>query len=245
MLATGKKTALYQVSIEEVDEIVVGEGTLKTQELVPYSDYFLASQYTRSSNNGDERSLDDNGLDDELHEELQLSGVELEGDNSHQLEFDQIPESWQAVSNSFGRQALGCMLGVEHMPAMCRTYPVAPELSQADFWHVREAFWRKGYIDSDHDRGQRNKQEHKLHKSHTHAPGWQVEEHYMSVKTEGCEGFESTIAELEVRLFIWSLLGRLAFLVYHMFRKFQCAVIIILYHCFMLCRKHLLEMENT
>lgn len=41
-----------------------------------------------------------------------------------------------AVLNSFGRQALGCMLGAAAMPAMCASYPLARELNQADFWHV-------------------------------------------------------------------------------------------------------------
>ena len=40
------------------------------------------------------------------------------------------------VLNSFGRQALGCMLGAKAMPTMCASYPLARELNQADFWHV-------------------------------------------------------------------------------------------------------------
>eukprot|EP01041_Mallomonas_annulata_P006636 gene6636-13445_t len=50
---------------------------------------------------------------------------------------DEEDESPQAVYNSFGRQALGCMLGVQGMPTLCASYPVAAELSQIDFWHVR------------------------------------------------------------------------------------------------------------
>jgi len=37
--------------------------------------------------------------------------------------------------NSYKRQALGCMFGMNHMPSMCSTYPMARELSWADFWH--------------------------------------------------------------------------------------------------------------
>ena len=49
-------------------------------------------------------------------------------------------EGWQdveAVYNSQGRQALGCLFGKDYMPTLCTTFPVAAELSQADFWHVR------------------------------------------------------------------------------------------------------------
>ena len=67
---------------------------------------------------------------------------EFEFNEYNESETIKLPSSWEAVSNSYGRQALGCMLGVERMPQMCRSYPVAPELSQADFWHVRTSFWR-------------------------------------------------------------------------------------------------------
>ena len=41
------------------------------------------------------------------------------------------------VVNSFGRQALACMLDLTNMPTMCAAYPIATELSFADFWHTR------------------------------------------------------------------------------------------------------------
>ena len=44
----------------------------------------------------------------------------------------------EAVWNRYGRHALGCMLGMNHMPHMCSAYPIAQELSWADFWHVRK-----------------------------------------------------------------------------------------------------------
>ena len=44
-------------------------------------------------------------------------------------------EEPEAVMNSYKRQALGCALGMGNMPAMCSTYPMARELSWADFWH--------------------------------------------------------------------------------------------------------------
>lgn len=41
----------------------------------------------------------------------------------------------EPVMNSYGRVALGCMFGMEKMPALCASYPMARELSWADFWH--------------------------------------------------------------------------------------------------------------
>ncbi len=40
-----------------------------------------------------------------------------------------------AILNSFGRQGLGCSLGQDSMPTMCSSYPIARELTIADFWH--------------------------------------------------------------------------------------------------------------
>ena len=51
------------------------------------------------------------------------------------------PPSPVPLVNGYGNGALGCLLGVENMPTMCASYPVSPELSVADFWHVRRSFW--------------------------------------------------------------------------------------------------------
>jgi hypothetical protein len=48
-----------------------------------------------------------------------------------------IAQKPDAVYNSYGRQALGCMFGMYNMPHMCTAYPIAKELSWADFWHAR------------------------------------------------------------------------------------------------------------
>ena len=40
------------------------------------------------------------------------------------------------IYNTFGRKALGCSLGSSHMPTMCSSYPIARELTIADFFHV-------------------------------------------------------------------------------------------------------------
>lgn len=48
------------------------------------------------------------------------------------------------VLNSFGRQALGCAFGMEAMPGLCASYPVAREISWADFWHVGPGLHREG-----------------------------------------------------------------------------------------------------
>lgn len=41
----------------------------------------------------------------------------------------------EAILNSFGKEALGCRFGRNNMPAMCSTYPMAREMTWADFWH--------------------------------------------------------------------------------------------------------------
>jgi hypothetical protein len=73
------------------------------------------------------------------------------------------------VLNSYGRPALGCSLGPLHMPTICASFPVAPELSVADFWHTRKASSElsgSGVL-----------------------TGWFAEESFVSVKNHGCEGF--------------------------------------------------------
>ena len=49
------------------------------------------------------------------------------------LQVDEL--SATPIINTFGRAALGCSLGSEHMPTMCSSYPLARELTLADFWH--------------------------------------------------------------------------------------------------------------
>ncbi len=84
------------------------------------------------------------------------------------------------VMNSRGRQALGCLLGPAAMPTMCASYPVAPELTEADFWHVRRQFWRTNKSNS-------------TSSSSDLAEGWQEEEDMVIVHSTECEGFHSFV----------------------------------------------------
>jgi len=80
----------------------------------------------------------------------------------------------QVVLNSYGRPALGCSLGPLHMPTICASFPIAPELSVADFWHTRKAT-------SELSGG-------------SVLTGWFTEESFVSVKNHGCEGFAAAAA---------------------------------------------------
>jgi hypothetical protein len=66
------------------------------------------------------------------------------------------------IKNTFGRPALGCSLGSENMPTMCSSYPLARELTLADFWH------------------QDDKQVHGSNSEHNH---------YILIHNDACEGF--------------------------------------------------------
>jgi hypothetical protein len=102
----------------------------------------------------------------------------------------------QRVYNSFGKPALGCLLGISNMPTMCASYPIAPELSIADFWHVRRQFWRPSTSSSSSSSSsQQSSSSAAFHIELTSAQakiatGWQLEERFVSVATSDCEGFQ-------------------------------------------------------
>ena len=77
-----------------------------------------------------------------------------------------------SVLNSYNRQALGCALGEKNMPNMCAGYPIAKELSWADFWHVRETKEEK----------EQNADVYRTKRDHDG-------EKIVIVKTDACEGF--------------------------------------------------------
>ena len=77
-----------------------------------------------------------------------------------------------SVLNSYNRQALGCALGEKNMPNMCASYPLAKELSWADFWHVRET-----------------KEEKERRADAYNKKGGNDGEKIVIVKTDACEGF--------------------------------------------------------
>jgi hypothetical protein len=101
---------------------------------------------------------------------------------------------WQPVMNKSGRQSLGCMLKTSGMPTLCASYPVAPELSQVDFWHVRRVFWRKSRSVSDHlslGHSPTNDFNSSQGEKQRMASGWQREENYVILRNHNCEGFEA------------------------------------------------------
>lgn len=100
-----------------------------------------------------------------LDDECAQDGEEGEEDEHEREDVEPSP-----VLNSYGRPALGCILGPLNMPTMCASYPIAPELSIADFWHTRRSFWVPAA-------------------GTALAKNWQAEESFVMVKNNGCEGF--------------------------------------------------------
>ena len=175
------KKALYRVT-DEVDEHSAHDGNSEKRELVPFSDYYAALSSSQGPEHDEQRS---EYRREDLVEDIEENSYNTQAQDLQEemKELSQLPGDWEAVSNSFGRQALGCMLGIQSMPQMCRSYPVAPELSQADFWHVRTSFWRQS---NNEIGGSANTMQNT---SSLLAAGWQAEENYVVVKTSGCEGF--------------------------------------------------------
>ena len=186
------KKALYRVT-DEVDEHSAqikhhkNDGNSEKRELVPFADYYAALSFSQGPEHDEQRS---EYRREDLVEDIEENSYNTQAQDLQEemKELCQLPEDWEAVSNSFGRQALGCMLGIQSMPQMCRSYPVAPELSQADFWHVRTSFWRQSNNETTKQcvGGNANTMQNT---PSSLAAGWQAEENYVVVKTSGCEGF--------------------------------------------------------
>jgi len=66
------------------------------------------------------------------------SGAEDSEEHDESTSGDEDDDDLDPQINSYGKQALACMFGVKHMPTMCATYPMAREISWADFWHVND-----------------------------------------------------------------------------------------------------------
>ena len=58
-------------------------------------------------------------------------GGDVCGSGEEEEELETPP---QAIFNSDGRPALGCVLGARNMPTLCAAYPLAHKGSWADFW---------------------------------------------------------------------------------------------------------------
>ena len=197
---------LDSLAAEEMADVAPVERR-KTRTLVTFQDYFssclLGDMQPTTEVTG--HSHFDSGDSDQEMSEREKS--HSDNDDPPEYDSDEAVSStsegsevnWNGVINSAGRQALGCMLGMSGMPTVCRSYPVAPELSQADFWHVRRVFWRdrlsemrrsvsatamnatpgvnSSLADEANQAGRRL------------APGWQLEENYVVVHAPACEGF--------------------------------------------------------
>lgn len=117
---------------------------------------------------------------------------ESDGLTSAGIEIALREGGWIRVMNKSGRQSLGCMLGMSAMPNLCASYPVAPELSQVDFWHVRRSFWRKRRAASKPLSCGHSTEENSISTSEVGlrlASGWQYEENYVISRDNLCEGF--------------------------------------------------------
>eukprot|EP00944_MAST-04C_sp_MAST-4C-sp1_P013568 g13568.t1 len=110
--------------------------------------------------------------DDENKEETKMDSTKASKKKKKGKKRTKEPASLPvSVLNSYGRQALGCSLGQKHMPNMCAGYPIAKELSWADFWHVRQT----------------DKEGKREAKCNTAKSG--DGEKIVIVKTDACEGF--------------------------------------------------------
>jgi hypothetical protein len=90
-------------------------------------------------------NLSEDGDEDEAEEGSGGASPRSEGDGQGEDDEDEDEgardeeELGEPVLNSYGRQALGCMFGMEAMPTMCASYPLATEHSWADFWYSRRS----------------------------------------------------------------------------------------------------------
>jgi hypothetical protein len=84
------------------------------------------------------------------------------------------------------------------MPTLCASFPIAPELSQVDFWHVRRVFWRKSRpVSAPLSLGHSSLNDKQEMRQQRMASGWQSEEHYVILRNHNCEGFEVSGGEVD------------------------------------------------
>jgi tetratricopeptide (TPR) repeat protein len=108
-----------------------------SQELVSYEpvrpdEYNLTEEEENATyaQQGEEEEEEEEEEEDSAEEADEKEGGGEEEQSQEVEEPDPEPQL-----NSYGKQALACMLGVANMPTMCATYPMAREVSWADFWH--------------------------------------------------------------------------------------------------------------
>ena len=73
---------------------------------------------------------------EELKDEIEFQMEEE--DEEEEEEMDNFTINYEEITNKTGKQALGCLLGPQHMPTICASFPVTTELTYADYWHHRE-----------------------------------------------------------------------------------------------------------
>eukprot|EP00742_Colponemidia_sp_Colp-10_P008550 GILJ01009267.1.p1 GENE.GILJ01009267.1~~GILJ01009267.1.p1 ORF type:complete len:729 (-),score=121.34 GILJ01009267.1:96-2132(-) len=87
--------------------------------------------------------------------------------------------------NAFGRPLLGCSLGVDNMPLMCASYPLARELQYVDLWFADDSF------ESQHE-----------HSAST-VSNLPVDPSYLVIaKEDRCEGFDVPDGSITANSFI-------------------------------------------
>jgi hypothetical protein len=101
------------------------------QELVSYEP--VRPEEYNLTEEEEEASYPADGAEEEEEESEEDSAEEEENEEEQEEEVEE-PEA-EPQLNSYGKQALACMFGVANMPTMCATYPMAREISWADFWH--------------------------------------------------------------------------------------------------------------
>lgn len=187
--STEKDFSLIDARTDDLN-MKVANGSPEHRELVAFSEYFHVSLGKELAQDAAERGgvstgAYQDGCRPSTHPEEDDSGDDYDEARSVASSTASADSGvdWNGVINSAGRQALGCMLGKDHMPTMCQSYPVAPELSQADFWHVRRVFWRDQLREVACSEGASG--------GRRLAPGWQKEEQYVVVHAPACEGFSA------------------------------------------------------
>lgn len=133
---------------EAFHEGLVKEEEEEEEEPVHPSEYTLTEEDLAAEQSDSSGDDGENADVDEVEDEEEGDGA---SEGSEELR-DLVPEAasdegddtsdagpqMRARRKRAGRQALGCSLGAAGMPAMCASYPMARELSWADFWHAHE-----------------------------------------------------------------------------------------------------------
>ncbi|GMI21798.1 hypothetical protein TrCOL_g7207 [Triparma columacea] len=124
---------------------------------------------------GEEEEEDEKGKEEEGEEDDNCSS---DGYRTDDQPHNSLPIT---VKNSYAKPALGCMLGVAGMPAMCAAYPIANESVWGDFWHGRDEEEEKKLDELQYGEEKRDGEGKK--------GGWVEREKFVLVKNEVCEGF--------------------------------------------------------